>query len=582
MRASSYVWNSPSRPLSIYLAPDVIDRLGLEAMEAFRSVPRRGLEIGGMLLGSSETRDGFTTLYIHGYEPVESEHRSGPSYRLSETDLERLDDEVRRHPDTVGIYRTHTRSEDLELRPDDTGLFHCFFKTPDRVFLLVHPMKRTARFFVPEGEDLALAPAPEFPFQWSVAGAVAAMPVAEPAPAVAEAPPRVAEAPPPVVEVALPAMELQPVRVRPTGVATRPLPPPTAFWNSRSLVPLAIGGVALAIAGATLMPNRLRTAAINSWRGSHPPLQTAATVAPPPVTLPPEPEHIDLNVRREGRALRLVWDRQADAVRQANRGVLFIADGDHRSQLDLDRAQLTSGIVSYWPETQDITFRLEMFGGGAVTSDVVRVIGGIDQPGMRISKPASATRRPFKPAPVSTPPSQGTAARSDTADIRPSPFAIPAPPPKLPDPVVMSAAKENPVSSLPMPPHGSPNVSVVAEPVGGSSIGRVVGKIPLLRRLRKQHAAFKPPAPIKEFRPVLNAEERRAITRVVPVDVKVYVAESGKVEYVEPLSTIARAHRDLASAAMYAARRWDFEPARVGDEKVPGEVILHFRFSPVE
>jgi hypothetical protein len=38
----------------------------------------------------------------------------------------------------------------------------------------------------------------------------------------------------------------------------------------------------------------------------------------------------------------------------------------------------------------------------------------------------------------------------------------------------------------------------------------------------------------------------------------------------------------LASAAVYAARKWIFAPAKAGEETVPGEVILHFRFAPVE
>jgi TonB family protein len=123
---------------------------------------------------------------------------------------------------------------------------------------------------------------------------------------------------------------------------------------------------------------------------------------------------------------------------------------------------------------------------------------------------------------------------------------------------------------------------VVAEPVTGSRFGRVVGKIPLLRRLRKPTDTFVPPSPTHEVRPELNAENRRSLRRAVPVDVKVYVAESGKVRYAELLSDGTGERRELASAAIYAARRWDFVPARLGDENVPGEVILHFKFTPVE
>src|SRR5689334_24680772 len=121
MGPSGYFWTCPSKPLSVQFSPEVVNRLGLEAMEAFKAVPRRGLEVGGVLLGRSEIRDGITILYIEGFEAVESEHRSGPNYQLSETDLERLEETFRHHRDIVGIYRTQTRSDHLALQPDDVG-----------------------------------------------------------------------------------------------------------------------------------------------------------------------------------------------------------------------------------------------------------------------------------------------------------------------------------------------------------------------------------------------------------------------------------------------------------------------------
>jgi hypothetical protein len=94
----------------------------------------------------------------------------------------------------------------------------------------------------------------------------------------------------------------------------------------------------------------------------------------------------------------------------------------------------------------------------------------------------------------------------------------------------------------------------------------MIGKIPLVRRLKKQPQTLVPPKPLKEVHPSLSARERSSLTRPVPVDVKVYITESGKVDY--------------AAAAVYAARHRDFAPARSGEEKVPGEVILHFRLEP--
>jgi TonB family protein len=529
-------------------------------MEAFKAVPRRGLEVGGVLLGHTEVRDGITTLCIAGFEVVESEHRSGPNYQLSETDLERLDETIRRHGDAIGIYRTQTRSDKLALQPDDVGLFHCFFKTPDRVFLLVQPMSGAAALFLPEGDAMALAH--EFPFRWSIGTA-------------ADSPPQAVEAP------AITAAPEPPTR----GKITGPLPPPAAVTNRESVAPLVVAAAILTLSGATLLYTGL-------WPGAHavgPAAHAGVPTLPPPLAghAAPTPQHIALRAVREGRALRLEWDRSLAALREAGHGILYITDGAHQSHLDLDPLQLTSGVVSYWPETQDVTFRLEVFSPGGVTSDSLRVVGGLaptpaPSPAVKTARPAAAvTRR------------EASASRMEVADTRPSPFALPAPPPpppavSAPTPVPAAAAAAAPRETAPLPVtkaaplRKTADVSVVAEPVAESRMGRVVGKIPLIRRLHKKRPAFVPPTPIKQVRPVLNARAGRELTRPVPVDVKVYVAESGQVRYAELLSDSTRAHRELATAAVYAARRWEFEPARLGDDKAPGEVILHFRFAPVE
>ena len=69
--------------------------------------------------------------------------------------------------------------------------------------------------------------------------------------------------------------------------------------------------------------------------------------------------------------------------------------------------------------------------------------------------------------------------------------------------------------------------------------------------------------------------------RDVQINIKVYVNAAGKVEYAEVISKVAEADRDLASLAMFAARRWEFAPARSAGSAVAGEVILHYQFSAV-
>src|SRR5712671_4417364 len=70
-------WAESSRRFAIHISPDVIGRLGTESWVAFKRVPRRGLEIGGVLIGHVDSQDDSTTFWIEGFAPVESEHRSG-------------------------------------------------------------------------------------------------------------------------------------------------------------------------------------------------------------------------------------------------------------------------------------------------------------------------------------------------------------------------------------------------------------------------------------------------------------------------------------------------------------------------
>jgi hypothetical protein len=329
-----------------------------------------------------------------------------------------------------------------------------------------------------------------------------------------------------------------------------------------------------------------------------------------PPTIHPAPQsaadELALRVSREGRMLRLAWNPNALPVRSASRAVLSIADGDHRSQLNLGPSELASGRLSYWPVGQDVEFRLEVFASDRRTANAIKVAGGSPRAALKevsqtaqvpASSPAAAP--PLKSAPLSKPRAvqPGTARRAKStggdgavlADGRPSPFMpISKPEPAVEaheDPMAEpSVPQRDPPAPVPTPIRRiarEPSVVVVAEPMTDSRFGRAVKHIPLLRRLsRTKSNGFIPAEPKHQVRPVLTAEERRELTRPVPIDVKVYVAESGKVEYAEVLPGRARMLPALAVAAVYAARRWDFVPARLGEEWVPSEVILHFRFAP--
>jgi hypothetical protein len=123
-----------------------------------------------------------------------------------------------------------------------------------------------------------------------------------------------------------------------------------------------------------------------------------------------------------------------------------------------------------------------------------------------------------------------------------------------------------------------PYSTVTVEAVPETRLGRIVSKIPLLRRLNRT-AEMLPPRPIHETTPAIPAELRRRLKSEVPLDVRAYVDESGKVTYAEMISDLTGEDRDLATLAVFDARRWEFMPAQLAGQPVAGQVILHYRFS---
>src|SRR5581483_11121118 len=128
------------------------------------------------------------------------------------------------------------------------------------------------------------------------------------------------------------------------------------------------------------------------------------------------------------------------------------------------------------------------------------------------------------------------------AAAKPAP-PTPAPSPEPAVPPQEASARPQPVRSR--EPEPQPYVSISAEPVSSSFLGRVVHKIPLIRRFKKPAQPFVPPKPVRQVRPELTAQEQRTLTAETPISVKVYVNESGKVDYAELLSGDSQKNRSL-------------------------------------
>jgi len=163
--------------------------------------------------------------------------------------------------------------------------------------------------------------------------------------------------------------------------------------------------------------------------------------------------------------------------------------------------------------------------------------------------------------------------------------------PVLPDPPELASgipggadllSRESEILKTRTPQIADGFVSVTVDRLPKSNGSGLLRKLPLIGKhyKRSDRADFVPPTPVREVPTVVPPELRHRIQQEVPIDVKVYVDRAGKVKFAELLSQGTGSNRDLASLAVFSARRWEFLPAHVGDETVPADVVLRFRFSP--
>src|SRR5436305_1687782 len=79
-------WGVPECPFAVEYSARVLDDVRLAVVDAFFSLPRGGVEIGGILLGRWESG----RLLITAYAAFDCEHATGPSFVLSARDEARL------------------------------------------------------------------------------------------------------------------------------------------------------------------------------------------------------------------------------------------------------------------------------------------------------------------------------------------------------------------------------------------------------------------------------------------------------------------------------------------------------------
>lgn len=346
--AGYFVWEAPGQSVVVHLRLDVVDRLAAEVMRGFGSVPKRGAEIGGFLIGT--IRPGVPAIVrIDDFEPVACEYRRGPSYQFTEEDgaaledgWQRLQPSVSPSAYTVGYFRSHTR-DGFSLAPEDLELLDRFLPGPAHVALLIKPYATkvsVAGFFVRVHGDFPEATPLEFPLRRrELLGE-------EPAPRRPLAEGRTEGRGERSPGAAVAAPEVSPPAFGFAGFEGAP-PPDIEPAPGRSRLPR--GWVWLPLIFLFMLLGGALGYELALTVGAH---ASASAV---------QDLSLSLSVKKSGDNLRVSWSRLSPAVRSAQRGLLEIDDGGYTRPVALDAAQLQNGSLIYRSVSNSVRFRMTVF-----------------------------------------------------------------------------------------------------------------------------------------------------------------------------------------------------------------------------
>lgn len=363
MNSPAYTWHVEGKPISISLNLEVVDRLAQEALRGLGAVPKRGAEVGGILIGSIE-RTGETLLVnVTDYILIATEYKRGPSYLLSENDRATFKETVaeakkdkEKYP--VGFFRTNTR-ENVGLAEEDLELLASDFPEPWSIALMIRPYATrvsTAAFYFKEDGKFQSGPGLlDFPFRSR-----------ELNPEWTEARPRNTqrerrrEAEAERLENAAATSDAQPSVPSQSLSIQRPIAPASAVPSAviSQAVPAAVDTARQTRAGWVWIALSLVLLLLGILLGYE-----TTLVFHPPSGAGVEDFGLALVANPSGDNLHVKWDRDAPAIRKSQRGVLTITDGGYGKDVQLDGSQLQNGSVVYRHSSSNVRFRLEVFTG---------------------------------------------------------------------------------------------------------------------------------------------------------------------------------------------------------------------------
>lgn len=352
--APFYTWKPADKLVSVQIQFDIIDRILLEVMKGFGAVPKRGAEVGGILLGTAErNRLGELAVNVEDFEPIKCDHAQGPSYVLSESDRDAFEEACerwQRGPDrriyVVGYYRGHTR-DGICLAAEDLALLEDQFPGEEAIALIIKPyatkVSTAGIFFREEGQFKADATYLEFPFRRKELGGGASG-AERLASAARFGQQRIYEepifAPAPVPQPQV--VESAPVTAPTFGMAAEP--PSNRkknvrggwVWIPLSFIFMLLGTVIGFQIALSMRPRQPTNAWLEAW-------------------------DIALTVKQNNAELIISWDPLAPAVRNSSRGVLYIQTRTDTHNVELRGPQLQAGSVIYRSVPERAVFRLELY-----------------------------------------------------------------------------------------------------------------------------------------------------------------------------------------------------------------------------
>jgi proteasome lid subunit RPN8/RPN11 len=405
-------WSVPQCPFTIECSVRTLDDIRLVVTDAFFSLARGGLEVGGILLG---TYDGSRVSVLE-YAPLDCEHAYGPTFNISPNDRAQMRQLLASAPadhpglQVVGWYHSHTRNA-IFLSEEDLDLYDRYFPEPWQIALVFKPHTfdpaRVGLFFREANgtvsskesyQEITLEPLPAQkipmppPAAPPISKPIADPPrkrasrrssqleleiTAEPAPADPEPlpmdPPVVEPIPapaamqmpepepappppPPIVEKELPLRFRPRPEPEPEREPERPIVEPRLPAFAIEPEPTGRGKIVAWIVLGAAATLAILFGALKTREMWIPKLTTAAR---PPVEVPLPPPSMGLKaVDRDGQ-LEIDWDRLSLLIRQGTSARLEISDGSTAPQsIPLDGAHLQAGIFTYGRQSEKVDVKL--------------------------------------------------------------------------------------------------------------------------------------------------------------------------------------------------------------------------------